>query len=156
MKLAKMGKPCFLAFFRVQFLVAGFSTPFPARPTEIDERLLFKNLVEEMSCRSQEGGSVIAIEEALLVLKGWDGRRLRVIFEGSGVQYFSAACNLYAVDDAGASFVSGKEVGFVLDFRGCIAEYAEPPRDTAPDGADSGLFFRGEDFMLTIFTVLGE
>jgi hypothetical protein len=95
---------------------------------------------------------MIALDEAILVLKGWESRRLRVIFKGLGVEHLSAVCDLYAVSSFGASFVAGKDVGFALDFTGCIAEYAEPPKDAPDEGAEAGIFFRRADFSITIFT----
>ena len=93
---------------------------------------------------------MIALEEAVLVLKGWEGRRLRVVFNGLGVRHLNAKCSLYAVVDTGASFVLGKDVGFELDFRGCSVEYGEPPKESEDGEVESVLAFGRKDFSLLV------
>jgi hypothetical protein len=93
---------------------------------------------------------MIALEDAVLVLKGWEGRRLRVVFNGLGVRHLSAKCSLYAVVDTGASFVLREDVGFEFDFRGCSVEYAEPPKGSGDGDVESALAFARKDFSLLV------
>jgi hypothetical protein len=94
---------------------------------------------------------MILLEEALLLLKGWEGRPLRVIFKGSGIRHLSAKCSLYAVAEAGASFVLREDVGFEVDLTGCFIEYGEPPRGEENGGTEAALVFgRPGDFTLTV------
>ena len=93
---------------------------------------------------------MITLEEAVLVLSGWQGRRLRVVADGSGVRHLSAKCSLYAVVETGASFVLREDVGFEVDFRGCLVDFADPPKDADEGEIESALIFRRADFSLLV------
>lgn len=93
---------------------------------------------------------MIALEEALLVLRGWTGRRLRIAFEGAeGIRQLHAKCELFGTGDAGASFALGEEFAFEVDFSGCLVEYGEPRNDD-DGGAESALVFGRLGFSLTV------
>lgn len=93
---------------------------------------------------------MIALEDALLVLKGWKGRRLRVRFEGEGLRQLHAKCELYGTGDVGASFALHEDFAFEVDFSGCFAEYGEPRNGDDAGETESALIFRRADFSLVV------
>jgi hypothetical protein len=93
---------------------------------------------------------MIALEDAVLVLKGWKGRRLRVKFEGVGIRELHAKCELFGIGAAGASFALNEDFAFEVDFSGCFAEYGEPRSGEDTGGAESALIFRRGDLSLVV------
>ncbi len=94
---------------------------------------------------------MISLKEALLVLKGWEGRRLRVNCEGAeGVRQLHAKCELYGVGDTGASFALYEEFAFEVDLSSCSAEYGDPRNGADDGGAESALVFGRPGFSFTV------
>jgi hypothetical protein len=94
---------------------------------------------------------MISLEDALLVLKGWEGRRLRIAFEGTeGVRRLHAKCDLYGTGNTGASFALGEEFAFEVALSGCLVEYGEPRNNDDDGGTESALIFVRAGFSLTV------
>jgi hypothetical protein len=102
---------------------------------------------------------MVSLNEALLVLSGWEDRPLRLIVQSPEV-WFSSFCTLWRVKGEKATFwiggrVEQDAVSFLLT--GCLFDFGDVPED-APDAAlpvggvvESGLIgTRGRDFKIAI------
>lgn len=90
-------------------------------------------------------------DDAMLVLKGWTGRKLRLSVQTSGVRELHAFCFLMGVTDTAASFVLAEDFALDLDLQNCSTEYAQPPIGTKDnEGIESILIFRGTNFLAVV------
>ena len=99
---------------------------------------------------------MIALDEALLVLKGWEGRRLRVIFKSSVVEHVDAKCSLFSSLGTRATFVLREDFAILVNFDACLAEYGEPPRGTEDTEIESTLVFVREGVSLVVMLFLED
>jgi hypothetical protein len=94
---------------------------------------------------------MVRLDEALLVLKGWEDRRLWIRFEGTGVvNRLEAKCELFAVFAAGASFCLSEDFAVAFDLRSCGIEYGEPPKEAGGSEVESVLVFAEAGFTLAL------
>jgi hypothetical protein len=95
---------------------------------------------------------MVRLDEALLVLKGWEDRRLWIKFDGtaSAVNRLEAKCELFAVFEGGASFFLGEDFAVAFDLRSCGIEYGEPPKEAGGSEVESVLVFAEASFTLAL------
>jgi hypothetical protein len=99
---------------------------------------------------------VISEQEAMLVLRGWSERRLRVIVQAPGVS-FSGFCTLWNIEDgfirlwieneADNNLVALWLGGCVFDFTDVRPEQAEIPVRAS---VESGIAGTRKDFSITV------
>ena len=90
---------------------------------------------------------MISLVEAMLLLRGWEGRRVRVVFKSDAVKV-GASGTLSDVVGTKVAFLITEGDGFEVDLEGCAVDFS----DRAPETRefDEAIGAIREDFNLTV------